>query len=187
VVRGRAPGANAARNRLSQAPELVTLRDGARVLVRPIASGDKDRLRAAFARLSERSWQLRFLSPKRNLTQSELAYFTEVDHVDHEALVAEPPAGGEILGVARYVRLSSDRQAAEAAIVVGDEWQGRGLGTVLLRRLAWRARAHGIRRFEGHAQLENRRVIELFRKVGDLEVSHNPPLADLTVELPPAA
>jgi RimJ/RimL family protein N-acetyltransferase len=137
------------------------LRDGSRVVVRQIMSGDKAALAEAFERLSEDSRHKRFLAYKSRLTDADLAYFTEVDHVEHEALVAVDPASSAIVGVARYVRLSSQRRTAEVAVTVADDWQGRGVGTILLSCLAGRARDEGIHRFEAQALSENRRVIGL--------------------------
>jgi RimJ/RimL family protein N-acetyltransferase len=159
------------------------LGDGARVVVRPIMPGDKAALAAAFERLSEDSRHKRFLAYKGRLTGADLAYFTEVDHVEHEALVAMDAASGAIVGVARYVRLSSNRHTAEVAVTVVDEWQGRGVGTVLLGCLADRAREEGIRRFEAQALAENRRVIALLEKIGALTFKSRQAVSDVVVEL----
>src|SRR4051812_16863371 len=121
------------------------LRDGARVLVRPIAPDDRAALAAGFARLSPESRFRRFLSPKRQLTEHDLDVLTRVDHHDHEALVALEAETGEGIGVARFVRTRPDR--AEPAVVVADDWQGRGVGTLLLDLLAERAWEEGIRTF----------------------------------------
>jgi GNAT superfamily N-acetyltransferase len=128
---------------------------------------------------------MRFHSHKRRLSDAELAYFTEVDHIDHEALIAVDAAGGELLGVARYVRLRPHPESAEAAVAVVDDWQRRGVGTALLGRVAELAREHGISRFEALVLNENRPVIELFRKLGGLELSSRRGVAEFAVELPP--
>jgi len=124
----------------------VTLRDGCVVVVRPIGPDDKDRLVAGLASLSEESAYRRFLAPHGTFTHDELVYLTEVDHHDHEALVAIGP-DGHGAGIARYVRLADDPLEAEVAVTVIDDMQGRGLGTELLTLLAARARAEGVRRF----------------------------------------
>jgi len=141
------------------------LRDGASVVVRPIRASDKARLNAAFDRLSAGARHMRFLSSKTRLTDAELAYLTELDHTDHEALVAIDVATDRIVGVARYVRLWPRSDRAETAVAVADEWQGRGLGTVLLTRLAERAREEGIRRLEGTAFANNRALIALITRL----------------------
>jgi GNAT superfamily N-acetyltransferase len=168
------------------AGEAVRLRDGSQAIVRPIAPEDKERLAAAFERLSDLSRYRRFLAAKPRLSGRDLAFLTEVDHRDHEALVATDPTGAEALGISRYVRLPDEREVAEAAVTVIDEWQGRGLGAVLLDRLTERAREEGIRRFRAEVLLENRRAIELFRQLGtEVEVTGEHATARLEAPLPP--
>jgi RimJ/RimL family protein N-acetyltransferase len=148
----------------------VILRDGSQVLVRPIHSTDALLLAEGFARLSERSRRMRFLGKKEALSAGELRYYTDVDHHDHEALVALDPAGGCGAGVARYVRDADDAQAAEIALTVADDWQGRGLGTELLARLSHRARQEGIGRFTATVASDNVPMGMLLRSVGAVQV-----------------
>ena len=140
---------------------LKVLRDGSRVVVRPIEPGDKDALLDGFSRLSERSRYRRFLSPTPRLTDSQLRYLTEVDHDRHEAVIAFAEDSGEPIGVARYVRFEDDPAKAEPAVTVVDAWQGRGLGTVLLEEVSERARAAGVERFEATVLASNRPIIAL--------------------------
>ncbi len=125
------------------------LRDGTPLLVRRIRPDDKRLLEVGLRQLSDRSVQRRFLSPKRKFSRAELRYLTELDGRSHVALVAESPTqpGRRLIGVARFVRLHDDPEAAEAAIVVADDWQGRGVGSMLAREVAARARGLGIKRF----------------------------------------
>jgi RimJ/RimL family protein N-acetyltransferase len=144
---------------------LRQLPDGAAVLIRRIRPDDKQLLQQGLRHLSERSVERRFLSPKPKFSGSELRYLTEVDGRDHVALVAESPAepGRRLLAVARFVRSDDDPAAAEAAIVVADDWQGRGLGSLLARELASCARELGIRRFTATMasdNLEARRLMQ---------------------------
>jgi GNAT superfamily N-acetyltransferase len=111
------------------------------VLIRPVRRADAPLLADGFARLSARSRRLRFLSPKEELSPAELGYFTDVDHHDHEALGALDHADGRGVGIARYIRDTADPQAAEIAVTVIDDWQGRGLGTELVAQLSERARS----------------------------------------------
>jgi GNAT superfamily N-acetyltransferase len=150
--------------------ENVRLRDGSLVLVRPIRRDDKPLFVAGFEQLSEESRYLRFLGHKKALSLRDLEFFTELDHDDHEAVGAIEPYTGEGLGVARYMRLPDDRRSAEAAVVVIDAWQGRGLGSELLERLAERARRHGIERFTASLFTDNRAMLSLFQRIGDVEV-----------------
>jgi hypothetical protein len=96
------------------------------VLIRQVHSADAPLLADGFARLSARSRQLRYLTPKQELSPAELRYFTDVDHHDHEALGALNHPGGRGVGIARYVRDADDPQAAEIAVTIIDDWQGRG-------------------------------------------------------------
>jgi len=132
-------------------------------------AADKAGLAEVYARLSELSRYSRFLSPTTRLTNSQLAYLTELDHHDHEALVAIEPASRHGLGVARYVRSSDDPREAEFAVAVADDWQRRGLGTALLGALAARAREEGITRFTGLVQAENRSMQALLQTLGPVE------------------
>jgi len=157
----------------------VTLRDGSCVTVRPIRPQDAEPLRAGFERLSEESRYRRFLSPMQELSGPMLRYLTEVDHHDHEALVAVG-ADGTILGVARSVRSRSDPQVAEAAVTVADDWQGRGMGTALFGLLADRARAQGISRFTALMLATNREMLDLFEDLGPVRILER---ASGTVEL----
>jgi GNAT superfamily N-acetyltransferase len=147
----------------------VALRDGSRVEIRALGPTDKSGLASGFGRLSERSRYRRFLSPTPELTPRQLAYFTGVDHHDHEALVAIEPATRYGVGVARYVRSREDPEEAEFAVAVADDWQGRGLGTALLRHLAARAREEGITWFTGLVLGENRSMLHVLGGLGDVE------------------
>ena len=126
--------------------ERVRLRDGFEILLRRISPTDKALLNAGFERLSPESRYRRFFSQIRHLTDAQLAYFTDIDHYDHEALLALAPTG-EAVGVARWVRLADRPDAAEVAVTVADDWQGRGVATELLHRLVARARKLGIDHF----------------------------------------
>ena len=141
-------------------------------------------LEEGFEQLSEESRYKRFLHAVRRLDSRQLDYFTHVDHADHEALVALGPHGREPVGVARYVRLD-EPESAEVAIAVVDQWQGRGVGTVLLHELVERAREAGIRRFRASCRADNTSVIDLLRRLGQTRTDHpEPGLAELTIELP---
>jgi GNAT superfamily N-acetyltransferase len=144
---------------------LRQLIDGTEVAIREIRADDKDLLAAGYARLSERSRLRRFLGPKPRLTKSDLRYLTEVDGLNHFAVVAL--LGPDIVGVARWVRLIDDPEEAEAAVVVGDRLQGRGLGKILARDLADSARARGVRRIRASILSDNPPAHALMRVIGE--------------------
>src|ERR1700680_1796805 len=123
----------------------AVLTDGGTVHIRAITPGDATRLNALHERLSSDSKYLRFFSAMPHLSASLLERFVSVDYVDRFALVAL--LGDEIVGVARYDVLESNRSSAEVAFTVDDAHKGRGLATLLLEHLAAVASAKGITRF----------------------------------------
>jgi GNAT superfamily N-acetyltransferase len=169
-------------------PKLVTLRDGARLTIRPIEPDDKEAMLRGFEELSPESRRRRFLVATERLTPKLLAYLTEVDHVDHEALVAEGADNAEPIGVARYVRLVDEPDTAEVAVTVVDRWQHRGVASELLVRLGRRAVENGITRFSGTCFASNEEALELIRTVPGTTVRPTDNgLVEITVDLPAAA
>jgi GNAT superfamily N-acetyltransferase len=146
----------------------VRIRDGTELDVRPIEPGDADALRAGFERLSLESRYERFLSPLDHMSNAMVRYFTDVDHRDHEALVAFDSAG-DLVAVARYVR-ETDPEVAEAAITVADDWHGRGLGTAMLQEIAERAREEGVKRFTAYVLARNDDMIDMLFRLGPAKV-----------------
>jgi GNAT superfamily N-acetyltransferase len=146
----------------------VTLRDGTHVLLRPIRREDRQRLVEGMKRLSPASRYLRFHSSVSELSEDQLDYLSDVDHVDHEAIVAldldHPDRPG--VGVARYIREPFEPHVAEAAITVADEYHGQGAGTLLLGALAARARENDITVFRNYVLDGNRAMLEVFDHLG---------------------
>jgi GNAT superfamily N-acetyltransferase len=165
--------------------EYVVLRDGAEVLLRAVRPEDKPLFAAGFSRLSDSSVYTRFLASRSALSVDELAYFTEIDHVDHEAIGALDPVSGEAVGVARYVRDLERPHVAEAAVTVVDAWQHRGLGGKLLRRLCARATENGIKVFSASLLASNEAMLTLFERLGEVSVTRREgPALEIDVELP---
>jgi RimJ/RimL family protein N-acetyltransferase len=164
---------------------VVTFRGGERVRIRPVTPDDRRRLLSGFERFSERSRQQRFFGVKVKLTEAELAFFTEVDHHDHEALGAIDERTGAGVGIARFIRLRPGGPVAEAAVSVVDDWQGRGVGRALLEALVERAREEGVERFEATLLSSNRAMFEAFRRIGAVEVTRRDhEELEICVELP---
>jgi RimJ/RimL family protein N-acetyltransferase len=156
-----------------------------RIEIRPIRPDDKEALADGLRRLGPESRYRRFLAPLDKLSEEQLAYLTEVDHHDHEALVAVDPLSGQGVGVARFVRSDSDPEIAEVAVAVADDWQAQGIGSALLHRLTERARDEGIHRFSGSVLEENQPMRELLAELGDVHVTDRAYGAiDVEVELP---
>lgn len=145
---------------------LFCLRDGQEVLVRAIRADDSERLRTFHSRLSVDTVVFRFFRVVPELTREMADHFTQVDYVRRIALVATTGAGTEeeILGVVRYDAL--DAGTAEVAFVVRDEWQGHGIATALLHRLAAYARRHGFTTFVALTMGSNTRMLDVLRNSG---------------------
>ncbi len=152
-----------------EGPEAVTLRDETTVLVRPIRPADAPRLQALFARLSPESIFFRFLGSRKELPYVEARGLAEVDYHTRVALVATREQCGEehVIAVARYDVLGpAEPDVAEAAIVVEDQYQGQGLGTLLLKRLVAYARTHGVRAFQAAVHHSNAQIIRFIQRSG---------------------
>ncbi len=139
------------------------LKGGTAVLMRPIEPSDEPRLLAFHETLSERTSRRRFFGFHPHLSSDELRRFTTVDHRDREAFVMT--VDDEILAVGRLDREPGTR-SAEIAFVVGDRWQNRGAGTLLLTRLVECARSIGVDQLVADTLNENRPMIELLRRSG---------------------
>jgi len=146
-------------------PETVTLRDGTEVSIRAIVPEDAPLLQELVRRLSPESIFLRFLTRLKELGQTQAERLANVDYQSQMALVAT--LGRDIIGVARYA-LSTDQGPgmAEAAVVVQDEYQNQGLGTLLLMRLSGFARDHGVEAFVASIHPSNERIMRFIRKSG---------------------
>jgi GNAT superfamily N-acetyltransferase len=127
--------------------------------VRPLVPDDREEYLRAFSTLSPRSRYLRFAGPKPRLSSSELRFLVEVDHTNHEALVAYECETGRPVAVGRFVRLAHAPDTAEAAITVLDAWQGRGIGSGLLAALTARAEQLGVVRLRAEVLRANTRAL----------------------------
>jgi RimJ/RimL family protein N-acetyltransferase len=151
--------------------------------VRALGPDDRDALSAAFARLSPESRRRRFLGPKPRLSERDLTFLTDVDHVRHEALAAIDEADGSIVAVARYNAWASRADAAELAVAVVDEWQGRRLGTRLAHAVIARARANGFVLVTGTTLWDNRPARRMLRTLGFNTVAYDGALLDMELPL----
>jgi len=148
---------------------VIELGEGRRISIRPLGPEDRDGLAQGFERLGPQSRYMRFFAPVARLSDTQLEYLTNIDHHDHEALVAVDAATREGVGVARFVRVGDG--VAEAAVVVADDWQRRGVGARLLDELADRARAEGISTFQALVLADNAGALALLRNLGDVEMT----------------
>ncbi len=165
----------------------ISLRDGSRVRIRQGHRSDGELIVRGFDRLSPESCYRRFLAPLPVLSRGLVRYLTDVDHHDHESMVALNDEATEGIGIARYVRDPSRPEAAEVAVTVIDDWQGRGLGTLLLDAISARARAEGVKTFTALMLAENREMLDLLKRLGPVRVVDRAS-GSLEIEVPiPAA
>ncbi len=164
----------------------IELRDGSRVRIRRLRDSDSELLLQGFRRLSPESRYRRFLAPTPTLSAGTVRYLVEIDHHDHEALIAVDEQSGEGVGVARYVRDMARPDAAEVAVTVVDDWQGRGLGTLLLEGITMRAREEGVDTFTALMLVDNRAMMDLLKRLGAVRVVDRAAGAvEVEVHLPP--
>ena len=117
------------------------------------------------------------------LPEATLKAAVEVDHVDHEALVATPLLSAQIVGECRFIRLPDQPDTAEVGVTVVDAWQRRGLGSALLARLSERAAEAGIEYFTAEVLAENRTMLGLLPSLGQVETESRGPMVTARVEL----
>jgi len=152
----------------------VTLRDEAKVFLRPVKATDGSLLLELFKKLSPSSVYLRFLSPIHNLPENLVYQFTHVDYEKDFGLAALINIGNSsaIIGVGRYAYYQ-EREQPELAVVVRDDWQGKGLGSILLMRVINIGRENGFSRFGATIDPENQVILNIFKQSGyDYRIYH---------------
>lgn len=143
------------------------IKDGSLITIQPIKPEDGPRLVEFFNSLSEASVFFRFLDKLKALPEEWVAYFTRIDYDQNVAMVAmkEIESRERILGVCRIMRKPGSARG-EMAVVVGDPWQGKGIGAILLERSLGIARDLGIKAVWGIVARENGKMLDLARKFG---------------------
>jgi RimJ/RimL family protein N-acetyltransferase len=161
------------------------LRGGRVALIGPLDPNDRERFLRGIGRASPDSIYKRFMTPLPRLSSTQLAYLLEVDHRDHEALLAIDEDSGEAVAVARLVRLEESPSAAEIAVLVIDDWHGLGLAKAICWLLAERARQLGIERFEATMLGDNRAMKRVLASFGEVQlVASEGATVTFTVRLP---
>ena len=142
------------------------LRNGRPIEIRALRADDRAELMAAISRTSMQSLFRRFFIGKRSFTEQEIAFFLDIDFVHHVALVALVNENGRqvIVGGGRYIVVQPDR--AEVAFATVDEYQGKGIGTALMRHLTGIARASGLNELIAEVLPENTPMLKVFEKSG---------------------
>jgi acetyl coenzyme A synthetase (ADP forming)-like protein len=139
----------------------VVLRDGSSVRIRLAHTSDEPGILAFLQGLSDDSRRLRFPAGNVNLEATSRRWAGVGECPDCCVLAVQ---GGDVIGQASYDRTTEDR--ARVGFTVADSFQGRGLGTLLLKRLAEAAAANGVAVFEGEVQTDNHKMLDLFRESG---------------------
>jgi RimJ/RimL family protein N-acetyltransferase len=158
---------------MSEFRHTTNLKDGTPVLIRLYEPQDSDEIYAGLKKLSDSSAYLRFMTCLSNLPDERIVELKKIDHDHHLAICAfdlnkDPMVG---MGIARYVRMESDPQIAEAAVTILDEYQNRGLGTELLYLLTKLASQKGVSHLRAHVLSTNKPILAIARKVGS-KISH---------------
>jgi CRP-like cAMP-binding protein len=166
-------------------PVEITLADGTRLWIRPVLPSDRGKLADTQPGFSRESHYRRFFSAPP-LTDKVIEYLIDVDYVDHFAWAVLAAADPREPGVAsaRYIRERDARDTAEVAFAVVDDYQGRGLGTLLLGALAVAARENGVRRFRARLLSDNAAMRAVLRRAGARMDFAEPGVLETVLDVP---
>ncbi len=163
------------------------LPDGTRIIVRPLRKDDKDELRRAIESLSEETTMRRFFRSHLEPSEAVLSQLSDVDQDDHVAIVAMLPTpdlkAERGVGVARFVRMKEQRDVAESAITVIDQFQHCGVGRILLLELVALAQKHGVTRFRAEVLKDNAAVNAILAQVPHVRVAESDTSATYEIAL----
>ncbi len=160
------------------------LRDGSPVEVRALRPEDEADMLAALDQASPQSLQRRFFAMKRHFSDKERAFFMDVDFKNHIALVARAEEAGRkaVVGGRRYI--VSEPGRAEMAFMVVNAWQGRGVGSMLMRHLVDIARETGLKELTAEVLPENTSMLKVFGRFGFRSAARRDPQTDLVACFP---
>ena len=142
------------------------LRDGRTIEIRALRPDDREDMLAAVDRTSVQSLQRRFFVPKKGFSEKEVSFFMNIDFVNHVALVGEIDEGGQRVIVAGGRYIIAQPGQAELAFVVVDAYQGKGIGTMLMRHLLAIARDAGLKELIAEVLPENAAMLKVFNGFG---------------------
>ena len=145
-------------------PELTTTEAGIPIIIRPIRPEDKSRLANLLNSLSSKSIYLRYFSPIREFSEQMIHRCTHID-CRHEIVLVALDLDENMLGNSMICILDDEKQA-EFAVLVGDNWQGQGIGAALLMRCLSLAKARGVEIVKGWVLSENTKMLALGNKLG---------------------
>ena len=160
------------------------LRSGRSIEIRALRPDDQVGLVSAVDRSSAQSLYRRFFGVRRHFTEQEIAFFVNVDFINHVALVAVTKENGlpVIVGGGRYVVLQPGK--AEIAFAVVDQYQGHGVGTALMRHLVTIAQESGLKELIAEVLPDNISMLKVFEKTGlPLSTKREPEVVHVTLRL----
>ena len=164
----------------SEMVEQMVLNDGTEVTIRPMRPEDAEMQQEFVRNLSEESRYNRYMSSIKQLSQPVLVRFTQLDFDREMALVMVRMVDGreEQIGVSCYFT-DPDNESCEFALVVADNWQGRGIGPIMMNRLFDAAKKQGLTIMRGEVLANNKGMLKLMAKIG-FTVSTHPEDRQLT-------
>jgi len=164
-----------ARQRLAAfvTPISVTLKDGTELRLRPVLPGDSERSNHPSVEFSSETLYRRFMSA-RAPSPALMDYLFQVDYVDHFVWVLVDGVDGPVVADVRFVRDVDDASVAEIAFIVADDYQGRGIGSLLMDALTISAQIGGVRRFTARLLADNLRMRTILDRFG-AEWEHDEP------------
>jgi acyl-CoA hydrolase/GNAT superfamily N-acetyltransferase len=144
-----------------------TTRTGLNMLLRPVKLSDEHLLKDFFYSLSNDSRYRRFISTRADMHHDRLQPFVVIDYTKEMVILAalEQEERELIVGMAQYL-IDENAHTAEVAFVVRDEYQGKGIGAVLLSYVTYLAKKSGLLGFTAEVLMENRQMLQLFEKMG---------------------
>jgi len=161
-----------------------SMKDGTSVTLRPIRPEDEPLEFELFKTFSPETYRFRFFGPPKEMTHEDMVRFTNIDYRREMAIVAEMGEDDErkMLGVGRLI-VGPDFQSARFAVVVGDPWHGKGLGTKLVDMLIGVSRDKGLSKVQGLIQRDNEVMIHICENMGFEIVSYDQETVKATIEL----
>jgi acetyltransferase len=157
----------------------IALRDGGKVLVRPVRPEDEPLYGPFFAKVSQQDLRLRFFAPVKEFGHTFVARFTQIDYARAMAFIAIDEASGEMLGVVR-LHANADYDHGEYAVLVRSDLKGRGLGYLLMTLIIEYARSEGLGTIEGQVLAENIAMLNMCRDLG-FSISADPHDTDIRI------
>ncbi len=140
--------------------------NGQEVTIRPAKPVDERRIQEHFYGLEDSDVFTRFFHAKKKFVRDEMEGMSQIDYIKHLTIVAVVGefGFGRVIGVGEYA-LEESTNMAEVAFSISKDWQGKGLGTILINKLAEAARENGIAGFTAYVLPENHRMIGLFKRL----------------------